>query len=42
METIPARLRGRKYYRPGTFGLEKEIRKRMDWWEEQKRKIKKV
>lgn len=41
METLPERLRGRKYYRPGSFGLEKEIQKRMDWWEEQKRKMKK-
>lgn len=42
METLPERLRGRKYYRPGAFGIEKEIQKRMDWWEEQKRKIKKT
>jgi putative ATPase len=42
METLPERLRGRKYYRPGAFGMEKEIQKRMDWWDEQKRKIKKT
>jgi len=32
METLPERLRGRKYYEPGNLGLEKEIKKRIDWW----------
>ncbi len=32
METMPDRLAGRRYYDPGPFGYEKEIRKRMDWW----------
>jgi len=33
METMPERLRGRKYYEPGNLGFEKEIRKRIEWWE---------
>ncbi len=41
METVPERLRGRKYYRPGPYGVEKEIKKRMDWWAEQKEKLRK-
>ena len=40
METFPERLKGRIYYEPGQFGLEKEIRKRIDWWKMIKEKIK--
>ncbi|HAR36279.1 MAG TPA: AAA family ATPase [Acidobacteria bacterium] len=39
METFPERLRGRKYYQPGNLGFEKEIKKRIDWWEALKEKI---
>jgi len=39
METFPERLRGRKYYEPGTLGFEKEVRKRIEWWEALKDKI---
>ena len=39
METFPERLKGRKYYKPGTLGFEKEIRKRIEWWEALKDKI---
>jgi len=39
METLPERLRGRTYYEPGGLGFEKEMRKRLDWWAELKRKI---
>ncbi len=39
METFPERLRGRKYYEPGQLGFEKEIRKRIDWWEALKARI---
>jgi putative ATPase len=35
METLPARLRGRKYYEPGDLGFEKEVRKRIEWWDSQ-------
>ena len=41
METFPERLRGRRYYEPGPLGFEKEIRKRIDWWEGLKDKIRK-
>ena len=40
METLPKKFSGRKYYDPGTLGLEKEIRKRIDWWNDLKKKIK--
>jgi putative ATPase len=33
METMPERLRGRRYYEPGKLGFEKEIKKRIEWWE---------
>jgi putative ATPase len=39
METFPERLKGRKYYQPGNLGLEKEIKKRIEWWEALKEKI---
>jgi putative ATPase len=39
METMPERLKGRKYYDPGNLGFEKEVRKRMEWWEGLKEKI---
>ncbi len=40
METMPERLRGRKYYEPGELGFEKEMRKRIDWWDALKTRIK--
>jgi putative ATPase len=40
METFPERLRGRRYYEPGSLGFEKEVRKRIEWWEALKAKIK--
>ena len=33
METMPERLRSRRFYEPGPLGFEKEIRKRIEWWE---------
>jgi putative ATPase len=39
METFPERLKGRKYYEPGQLGFEKEVRKRIEWWEALKAKI---
>jgi putative ATPase len=39
METMPERLKGRRYYEPGELGFEKEIRKRIEWWAAQKEKI---
>ncbi|MGD2246743.1 MAG: replication-associated recombination protein A [Candidatus Aminicenantes bacterium] len=41
METMPKRFKGRKYYTPGDLGLEKEIKKRMEWWDNLKTKLKK-
>jgi putative ATPase len=37
-EYLPERLRGKTFYRPGPFGFEKEIAKRLAWWEELKRR----
>jgi len=39
METFPDRLKGRKYYEPGAWGFEKEIRKRIEWYEALKARI---
>jgi len=39
METFPKKLKGRKYYEPGKLGLEKDIQKRIDWWNSIKAKI---
>ncbi len=39
METFPERLRDRKYYEPGKLGFEKEVRKRIEWWQALKAKI---
>ncbi|MDI6699288.1 MAG: replication-associated recombination protein A [Candidatus Saccharicenans sp.] len=39
METFPERLKGRQYYQPGNLGFEKEIKKRIEWWEALKEKI---
>jgi len=39
METFPDRLRGRRYYEPGLLGFEKEVKKRVEWWEALKAKI---
>jgi putative ATPase len=30
---LPDELEGKTFYTPGTFGFEKEIKKRLDWWE---------
>jgi len=40
METMPERLRGRRFYEPGAFGFEKDIRKRMEWWASLKARLK--
>lgn len=37
-EYLPERLRGLRFYEPGPFGFEKEIAKRLAWWEELRRK----
>lgn len=30
---LPDELRGTRFYEPGAYGFEKEIRKRLEWWE---------
>jgi len=35
-EYLPEALRGQKWYEPTDFGLEKDIKKRMEWWAELK------
>jgi len=37
---LPEELLGKKFYQPGNFGFEKEIKKRLDWWEKLKKKFK--
>ena len=37
-EYLPDSLRGAQFYEPGRFGFEKEIAKRIAWWEELKRR----
>jgi putative ATPase len=37
-EYLPPVLRGSRFYEPGPFGFEKEIAKRLAWWEELRRK----
>jgi putative ATPase len=39
METFPEKLKGRRYYEPGTLGFEKDIKKRIEWWTSVKAKI---
>jgi len=39
METMPERLKGRKFYEPGNLGFEKEVRKRIEWWDALKAKL---
>ncbi len=39
METMPERLRNIRFYEPGPLGFEKEIRKRIEWWEGLKARI---
>jgi len=39
METLPERLRGKKFYEPGAMGFEKDIKKRIVWWESMKARI---
>ena len=38
-EYLPDRLRGSTFYDPGTLGFEKEIAKRLAWWDELRRRM---
>jgi putative ATPase len=37
-EYLPEHLRGSAFYQPGPFGFEKDVAKRMAWWQELKRR----
>jgi len=41
MESMPKRLIKRKYYEPGDLGLEKEIKKRIEYWKRIKQQMRK-
>jgi putative ATPase len=38
-EYLPDDLRGTEFYRPGPFGFEKDIAKRLAWWNELKNRV---
>jgi putative ATPase len=38
-EYLPDELKGTKLYTPGSFGFEKEIAKRLEWWAKQKPEV---
>lgn len=40
METLPESLKGKKWYEPGELGFEKDIKKRIEWWNRLKEKLK--
>ncbi len=40
METLPGILKGKRWYEPGEFGFEKDIKKRIEWWNKLKEKLK--
>jgi putative ATPase len=37
-EYLPVRLHGSRFYEPGPFGFEKEIAKRLAWWDDLRRR----
>jgi len=40
MSCLPPSQQGRRYYRPVERGFEREIRKRIEYWESKRRKTK--
>lgn len=40
MATLPEKLQQKKFYSPGNLGFEKDIKKRIEWWQAIKEKIK--
>ena len=38
-EYLPPALRGAKFYEPTAFGFEKDVAKRMEWWEGLKKRV---
>ncbi len=41
MDTLPERLRGRRFYVPSAMGREAEVKKRLEWWAAVKERIRK-
>ncbi|MFP4381380.1 MAG: replication-associated recombination protein A [Candidatus Sumerlaeia bacterium] len=39
-EYLPEGVKNRNFYEPGNFGFEKEISRRMEWWDEKRREWK--
>ena len=39
-DCLPERVAEREFYTPGEHGFEREIQKRMDWWEKRRRELK--
>jgi len=38
---FPDRMNEKTYYKPGQYGFEKEVQKRIEWWDKLKEKQKK-
>jgi putative ATPase len=38
-ECLPEPLAGETFYKPGPFGFEKDIRKRLDWWSQRRAEL---
>ena len=38
---LPPELEGTEFYRPGPFGFEKDVKKRIDYWEKRKNRLRK-
>ena len=36
-QCLPDELLGQTFYQPGAFGFEKDIAKRLQWWEERRK-----
>lgn len=39
-DCLPERVVEREFYRPGAYGFEREIQKRMDWWAKRREELK--
>ena len=36
-ECLPDELRGQEFYQPGEFGYERDIHRRLEWWQKMRR-----
>ena len=34
---LPEELRGARFYEPGPYGFERDVRKRLEWWAQKRR-----